>query len=392
MSALLTRPQSDGSDARQRTPSFEMTTKIVARALGLSTRDLFEAFIPAKAEHLAGVVELRRRTCGLSTTWDDSAYLDWRYSFGSSVKGRGTCWVLVHRDRVIGMVGTENIELVDDDGVMPAISTMDLAVDAEFADSGLGIWMNMRLCGGVPLAITIGSNAQSVSIVSRYFRRIPDRRSYVYPIDLRRYLAKTITLPWIGTLLGSGLNVMMSMWRIVALRGSNELEIRRIARFDAAFQPLIDQARHAGELHIRKSLGFLNWRLFESPRSKYIVWGAYQAGRPVGSIAILEQSIDRSMTQVEMVDWLLATADERKIFRNLCREVIVHAAKLKSDRVVVTAYHGRSERLLRSFGFVRRVSKFETIGIAGSDLAQVARATQNKNWCVTEINTDRDGV
>ena len=392
MASPANRLRIAGAENRQRTPSIEITAKLVARALGCSTDALNASFAAARPEHLAGVVELRTRIFGFDAGWDDAAYLKWRYRFGSAVNGRGTCWVLVYGGRVIGMVGTEDIQLVDDIGAIPTISTMDLAVDAAFADSGLGVWMNMKVCGDVPLAITIGSNANSISIISRYFRRMPDRRVYVYPIDFARYLVRKTQKAWLANPIGAALNALMSLSRTAMLRRGSEFEVRPIEHFDGAFQALIDRVRQPAELHIQKSLEFLNWRLFGSRRSKYWVWGAFRSGKPAGYIAILNQSSGDAVTQIEIVDWMLAPADEERVFRTLCRKVVDYALSLRAERILVTAYHVRSERLLGRYGFIRRASKFETIGVAGSNAELIARVVENKNWCVMEINTDRDGV
>ena len=124
--------------------SYERTTALVARALGISAVSLEEAFLAAGPEHLAQVVELRKRALNTPVSWDDRRYLAWRYHFGSTTTGGGDCFIVVRGAQVVGMVGTERIEFLCDAETIPAQSTMDIAVHPDHEGTGLGAWMAMR--------------------------------------------------------------------------------------------------------------------------------------------------------------------------------------------------------------------------------------------------------
>ena len=63
-----------------------------------------------------------------------------------------------------------------------------------------------------------------------------------------------------------------------------------------------------------------------------------------------------------------------------------------SELIGVTAYHARSERLLRAMGFVPRFDTYETIAVYATDPARLLQLLAPAPWSITEINTDRDSL
>ena len=132
--------------------------------------------MPGTAAQLPGVLALRRSLMGDDIYWDDEAYLQWRYRFGASDRGGGDCWVLLLANTVRGMVGTEEVLLQIGERRIPSWSTMDIAIDPALEGSGLGSWMNLRICEIAGCALTIGSNEKSRNMISRCFRRVGEDR------------------------------------------------------------------------------------------------------------------------------------------------------------------------------------------------------------------------
>jgi hypothetical protein len=371
----------------------ERMTRLVARALGLSAPQLLEAFKPATAEHLADVVALRQALFGADIHWDDAAYLTWRYRFGSTTQGRGECWVLVLDASVAGMVGTEEIELQRGEERIAAWSTMDIAIDQRYEGSGLGSWMNLRLCAVAGCALTIGSNAKSRNMITRMFRRLPDRRSYLLPIRFQRMVRKRL-----GRLVGapcmvSIVEALAALWRAFALPGARgPIELRPITRFGSDGAELLLWSADPEEWQVARSIEFLNWRLFGNPRTRYAVVGAYANGALVGYMATIEHRDRSGVLSLVVVDWAIDRTRFRAVFRTLCADAVRTALHTDAESVSVTAYHARSEALLKGMGFVPHFDAYETLAVYATDDACLQRLLAPASWFITEINTDRDSL
>ena len=370
--------------------SFERITQLVARALGVSAEELQAAFVPAQSAHLAGVMALRRRVLDTPVVWDDAQYLTWRYHFGATTQGRGDCWVLVHHENVIAMVGTERIELLHGTRIIPTLSTMDIAVDLQFADCGLGAWINLQLATQQPCCITVGSNEQSLGMIRSLFASLPNRRNYIHFLDYHRLFLKRLRPKLLANAVAAAAGAATSLWRWL-LPGA-AIEIRAITRFDRDVDALVARARPLEEVWISRSAEFLNWRLFENPRVQYAVWGAYARGRLVGHIATQLQSTHAPQDALGVVDWLVDPATGRAVAYALLRHVLRQAAEVGVHQVAITANDVRFERQLRWAGFLRQRSVYESVAIFGCDTATVDGLMQMPRWFISEINTDRDGL
>ena len=368
-------------------------TGLVARALGLSAQQLLQAFIPATAEHLAGVVALRQALFGADIHWDDAAYLAWRYRFGSKAQGRGDCWVLVLGEQVAGMVGTEEIELQRGEERIAAWSTMDIAIEQRFEGSGLGSWMNLRLCAAAGCTLTIGSNAKSRNMITRMFRRLPDRRSYLLPIRFQRMVRKRLGT-WVGgRVVAPIVETLAALWRALALPGARgQIELRAITHFGSDAAELLLWAADPEEWRVARSVEFLNWRLFGNPRARYAVVGAYLHGTLYGYMATMLRTDGSGTISVVIVDWAVDQTRFRAAFRALCADAVRTAIRERAELVSASVYHARSEGFLRRAGFMPRFDPYETIAVYSTDEAELNRLLAPAPWFITEINTDRDNL
>jgi hypothetical protein len=330
---------------------------------------------------------------GTAIYWDDTAYLRWRYNFGSEVQGRGDCWVLVLDGRIAGMVGTERVELRRGEETVPAWLTMDIAVAPYYEGSGLGSWMNLRICQAAGCALTIGSNEKSRNMIIRTFRLLPGRRSYVLPIRFRRLLNKRLRSQWLARAAAVLADAVAAVWRRLAFIPTDaELELRSISRFDDSARELLANGTEPDERWIVRSIEFLNWRLFDNPRVRYQVIGAYRKGILLGFMASMHRGRRGEPPGVVLVDWLVDRAYFKPVFRTLCANAVGKAAAGEAETIAVTAYHDRSERLLKRFGFIARHNQYETLAVYATDEALLASLLTPGPWFITEANADRDDL
>ena len=375
-----------------RVPSYAKTTALVSRALSCTPEGLVAAFVPATQADLAQVVELRKQVLGEQITWDDVRYLSWRYHFGSAERGRGECWVVKRHNDVLAMVGSERLSVMHKGHSVDALSLMDIAVRPELDGVGLGVWVAMHLCERTQCVLAIGSNSHSRAIVSRVFVRLPDRRAYAHllrfaPTLQRRWRSHSLAM--VGAALAQA---GMSLWRTaVSLTRVQSIRIEPLHRFDASVDRLILQSRAEDTVSLSRDHVFLNWRLFDSPRSAYRVWGAYDADGLAGYLAARVQRQVDGTTALALEDFLVRAGNvgERALKTILCH-VLAHALDEGCERVTVIAYHHGNERVLRRLGFFSLRADAETLSVRCQDPRLNESMSAGVSWHMTGANTDRD--
>ena len=346
-----------------RVPSYLKTTALVSRALSLTPDVLAAGFVPATQRDLAQLVELRRQLIGAELTWDDSRYLTWRYHLGSAAHGRGECWVLKRGDDVLAMLGSERISLLHQGHRVDGLSVMDIAVRAELEGVGLGVWMAMHLCEQSDCVLAVGSNTNSRALVSRVFARLPDRRSFAHLIDVEPTLRRRWKHRALAKL-GAGLAGWgMALWRGgVSLVRDRSVRIEPLRRFDASVDRLVAQSRARQEVSVDRDAQFLNWRLFDNPRSVYSVWAARDAAQLAGYIAVRFKVAEDGNKVLIIEDFLVrAEGNGGAVLTALLCRALAQATAQGCERVSVIACHADNERVLRCLGFFPHRADAETL-------------------------------
>jgi hypothetical protein len=373
-----------------RVPSYAKTTALVSRALTLTPQALVAAFVPAAQHDLPQLAALRRQVIGSALTWDDPRYLAWRYHLGAADGGRGECWVVKRDGEVLAMLGSERITLLHDGHRVEGLSVMDIAVRPEIDGIGLGVWMAMHLCEQSDCVLAIGSNSNSRALVSNVFVRLPDRRSYAHLIEFRPTLRRRWRSTWLAHAGAALAGWSMAAWRGVAsLQRERALRIEPLARFDASLDTLLAQARGANEITLARDAAFLNWRLFDSPRSAYTVRLAHDAAGPAGYIALrVRPGLDGC--SVLVIEDLLVRHGSDAVLRALVCHAFEHAARERCERISVIACHLGNERVLRRMGFFAHRADAETLSVRCRDARLGEAIAAGAPWHLTGANTDRD--
>jgi hypothetical protein len=375
-----------------RVPSYPKTTALVSRALGFAPEALAAGFVPAVQADLAQLVALRRQVIGAHLTWDDAGYLGWRYDLGSPGRGGGECWVVKRGDEVLAMLGSERISVLHQGRSVDGLSVMDIAVRDEFEGVGLGVWMAMHLCERVDCVLVIGSNEKSRALVTHVFERLPDRRSYAHlfefgPIFQRRWKAGALTRV-AAALAGWG----MALWRFGAsLTRDRALRVEPLMRFDAGIAALVARSRGGPEISVDRNERFLNWRLFDNPRTAYTVWTAHQGAELAGYIAVRTKASEDGKQLLVIEDLLVAAGRRGAVVLQalLCR-CFEQAAALGCERITVIACHPENERVLRRLGFFEHAAEAETLCVRSRDARLSEAVAAGMPWHLTGANTDRD--
>lgn len=374
--------------------SLAQTSRLVARALGLTPAELMAGFRTATLDDLPRMLDLRSRVLGPQLNWDDQAYLLWRYRLGRANQGGGDCWVLMRHDELIGMVGTQDMELRCGAEASPALSLMDIMIQPALEDAGLGAWLNLALQERADTTLAIGANPNSLGTVSRLFDTLPNRRSHIHPIRLGDFLGKRIPVPVLPELAALLLEPLLGLGRAVLLApGARGVQVRRLARFDhSVIEALETQLARSGSLvHCTRSAEQLNWRLLDNPRGPCDVWGAWSQGQLVGYIATRLTPLDEGARQaLVLVDTVVAPLPGgRPALHALLWKVLAQASRDGAEYAVMTAYRHDVEHELKRVGFRQQPHPFETLGWNCRSGHFKALAASCPDWTLSELHTDR---
>ena len=380
-------------------PSLEQTTRLVARALATTPDQLKAGFQLARPEDVPRIVALRRDALGALIAWDDDAYLRWRYGLGKIARSRACeLWKLEIDGKLIGIIGRQVTESLYRGKPLRTTWGMDVLIDPAYNASGVGVWLTLVHQDDADLALAVGANDNSVGTIQRLYEALPSRKSYTLPIDFRA-LTSRLNLPgWLAWLCGSGLNMIepaVHWWH--RPRRPGHLSLRAIDRFDdEMLAPILSaqRERSAERIEWPRTAALLNWRLFDNPRARYDVIGAFDGGRCVGYVAARSIPCAQGGQALHMIDWIAigdATAS-RDILSGLF-DAAIRRARRDGCRMVQTVVHDAlSQELLREQGFlVGRDGPYLVLAMHSAQPELQALAARPDAWSVTDLSMDNDG-
>lgn len=353
--------------------------------------ELAAAFQPATRADLAQLVGLRQQVIGTELTWDDSSYLSWRYHFGLPDRGMGECWVVKHGGEILSMVGSERIRIQYQGRAVAGLSVMDIAVRPDIEGVGLGVWMAMHLCERSACVLAIGSNDRSRAIVSRVLSRLPDRRQYAHIIDFGPALRRRFGIALPTTIAALLAKWGMTLWRAgVMLVRDRSLQIEPLTRFDSTVNDLIAHSQAACSISLERSDRFLNWRLFDYPRSRYVVLAAHDATGMAGYMAFRIKEFNDGSKVLFVKDFLVRAGSSGAVaLQSLICRGFEEALSGGCERISVTACHPDNERVLRRLGFFPLRTVPQTLSVRCNDSELNDAIVAGVPWHLTGANTDR---
>ena len=372
-------------------PAFETTTKLVARALGISAEALLTGLKKASHADLSAVVEFRHNNFGEQIRWDDAAYLQWRYRLGRSDCGLGDLWVLYGPNRLLGMIGAEDMVCLHAGRRGNGARTMDILVEESARQSGLGVWLNQAMFRGVDFTLAIGANENSAGTVNRLFLPLPARQECVLPINIRHYVQRRFGRgPAADVAITLG-NLALHGWRrISTLALMSQIQMRPITRFDDSATVLTDPDR-PNQIQIEHTASFLNRRLFDNPRARYAVTGVYRADQCIGYVAWRIATREDGQTWLHIIDWQIRGDDRDATLRALLGFTACQAENAACSFVMLTLQSQDQRSVFTRAGYWTRKSAGQKIvGIHANDPALLA-TLKAAHWSLTDLSEDIDG-
>ncbi len=370
-------------------PGFETTSRLVARALGVTPAQLHAGFRPADARDLDDVVAFRQRHSGNAARTNDSAYLAWRYRFGRPGCGMGEMYVLRREEHLLGIVGTEDMECALNGTRHNMVRTMDILVASEVQATGLGVWLNQAVFQQSAIAIAVGANRNSAGTVGRLFHAMAPLTEWRLQIDIDAYLRRRISSPALraplGVLFRSGLAVLR---RAGGLFSGRALSLRAIERFDEETARLF-ATDVAGRVIVMRSPAYLNHRLLDNPRGRYTVTGAWRDGRLAGLVAwrVLRNG---DAATAHVIDIRADQSRPGPVIKKLLLDLGCQAQAAGCSHVSLTMHAPQSEAALWASGFLAARHNQKIFGLYASDPVVMATLS-SAVWPLTDLCDDNDG-
>jgi hypothetical protein len=368
---------------------------LVARFLNIEPARMAEHFSPAGSNHLHQIVAIRQQMVSRHPA-EDEAYLRWRYRFTAPQQEfeleENRLWVFCKQGEILGFVGVESATLVLDGTPVKVAKLMDLMVKPDIDRKGLGVWMNLTLQKrGYPLVV-LGSNPNSLGIMSKLFYRLPNQCVYKNILNSHRYFESRFGKGTIAASLAALYNTASPLLlQAKAIPSWRRLQVTDISRFTADQDAALAEM-NASCTRFQRSSAYLNWRLLDNPRDEVTVTGLWHGQRLVGYFALAHRSRIYGGARIReafLLDWGCLPGKQYR--RDLTAALVEAQRQLRRrgyDNITAYSYHLRSNQLLRHAGLHYQQDESKTVSIFVQDAIVFERMKKADNWFITGADTD----
>lgn len=372
--------------------SFDRATRIVARALGVTSKELLDSLRPAGPEDLDDVLALRSTLIGQVGGSVDRDYLRWRYALNPGNRAYAKFRILRLEGKPIAGIGAEEFQLRTPLGPIPSACAMDILTIEGYRSAGLGAWLNLSLFRDYPITLALGSNENSRGLVRKLYFPMQSRSELQFPLDVREYFRKKVPARMVASISGLVVTALLrlrSKWYEVrrADTGSRLIEIER---FHEGMRLGDARASANGQVSVLRNPDYLNWRYLENPRVKYRALG-FLDGPRLGAYVVYSTDADTNdVPALRIADWGVTDSVSIEPFHALIAAVVRHAVDTKCHLIRVYGSGSANMRQLRAAGFVREMPGEMAAGWhCSEDLAKSFRP-DNDSWSLTGLGDDID--
>jgi hypothetical protein len=370
----------------------------MASLLRVPAQALDDCLVAAVESDLPAIEAMRREVIGAELTWDDRAYLRWRYRLGGpparkvadTAPGTSHLWLFKRGDEILGCLGAERLTLATPGGRHDALRFLDLMSLPRVKGLGIGAWLNLKLIPQVEVAISVGGSDQSIGMIGRLFHRMPDRHIWALPLRTGPLITarwpQTARLPLVGAASRVADLALGAKRRIDRRFGGAPLQVEETAAADESVGALGETMARAGFTLASRTAAHWRWRYADNPRARYTQHAVRRGGRTVAAL-VSRQSGDLG----EIVDWVWDAdqpqTDAQALLLTLFTTVIDGFARRGATKARVMTYDAVSEAVCRRIGMRERPTR--------SAYAVRARPALEKQlldarWFVTFGDSDGD--
>lgn len=366
---------------------------IISRLLNISAQELDSHFFPAQEKHIDEIVNMRQRILPEQTSAEDKKYLEWRYNFGPYLSkeealNENRMWVFAIDNEVLAVVGVQAINICAANRVIPSLTTMDLIAKAEHEGKGLGVWINLKIQDSGRPILAMGSNKNSVGIVSKLFQRMPHRKVYRNILSSPKYFAKKTNNIFLGNALAKIYKIYIGIrLRLLSSGLNSNYSIKKLSSFSECHSDFVADL-NMEDVFIQRNTSTLNWRLFDYPRESVDTYGIHLDNQIVAYISIAISNSTKESTAT-ILDWgCRKDLLDLKNFSRILSKIQWGLLKANIADVTAYGYDNYSDQLFRRAGIGYRNDESKTLSLFCADENTFKVLSNGEQWFLTGFDAD----
>jgi len=377
--------------------SFERINTLLAKALRIEPHLLKSSFRPATEKDFDDIVKFRRDYFDEELPWNDGAYLRWRYDFSDSEsENRNIFWILEIDGDLLGVIGTECLELVVGREVKEAHHPLDILVKPEFNGLGIGAWLSLAINEKYNIILAVTANENSKSLFNRAYHPMPYLSTWKLMIKSENLVRKHIKSPTLVTFISALFDQILSLRRLIARRASlpNDAEIKTIERFSDEINEWRLSGTHSPGVYRLRSAKFLNWRFVDNPRRGHEIIGLYVNDNLIAYIVYHVWHSPKQQGVLAGIDDFFWNSDKIEDLGFKCENVLnllitraTESMQRRNATVIIISFYGKMiESILRSMSFVDRSGE-DVFGVSTQIDSFKNIIYDESTWFLTDADT-----
>lgn len=366
---------------------------VISRLVGVEASKLANCFYPAQSKHISEIVKMRQRILPETSIEDDTRYIQWRYNFDpysstESALNETRMWVFEIDNEILSVVGVHAINLHCEGSEINSIATMDLLAQEKHEGKGLGVWINLKLQSFNRPVVAMGSNENSVGMVTKLYQAMPHRKIYRKILTSPNYFSKKLGSKRLGKIASFAYQIYLKTTLSLAFLAWNKnFELNQITRFEAKDSQTIDDIC-MGKISVKRNIYTLNWRIFDFPKEDALVYGIYSNNVLLAYIAVLLNKSDSESTAT-IIDWgYLQDQLSQKDFSLALTKIQLVLLKNNIGDLTAYAYDQNSAEVFKRSRVHYRDDNSKTLSICLPEGDQFQQLKDFDAWFLTGFDAD----
>jgi hypothetical protein len=347
-----------------------MTDEIQIKQFELSEKDALFAFL--------------REVYADNARQSEEKFWHWHYCESPLASESDTpLWVAKHGDEIVGQLGAIPVELSVNGEIRKSVWILDLIIRIDFRRHGLAKKLVLAINSHYPTML-------GVNTMEQHAPKMLQSLGWVIAGKISRY-SKLIN-PGNSVKEIAGIKplraIVNTAFSVFRAKHKSHPAIKKIERFDQAFDRLWQEANLQWPCAIARTSAFLNWQYVDQPGKKFDIFGYYDDGGKLRGYIVLfvRKPNERGViAKAAITDIFYAADAPAEIIDELLKAALNFATERGVGSLVTDIVDERVEERLRKLGFWAIKNPLQLMTISESDTDKLYDV---KNWYLTRGDSD----
>jgi Acetyltransferase (GNAT) domain len=291
-------------------------------------------------------------------------------------------WVAKHGDEIVGQLGAIPVELSVNGETRKSVWILDLIIRIDFRRHGLAKKLVLAINSSYPTML-------GVNTMEQHAPKMLQSLGWVIAGKINRYSKLVSAGNSVKEI--SGIKALRAIvntaFSVFRAKHKTHLAIRKVERFDQAFDRLWREARLHRPCAIVRTSAFLNWQYVDQPGKKFDVFGYYSEGKLLGYIVLFVRKPNEKgvIAKAAITDIFCAVDAPAEVIDELLKAALNFAMEKGVGSLVTDIVDERVEERLRKLGFWAVKNPLQLMTISESDTDKLYDI---KNWYLTRGDSD----